>query len=188
MKPPRLLAVLAAFTALSPAYVGAGHNDPTHQPDGKAAPAGKAEAPPEWAGLFGGAPLPVVWQSAAAANGKIAAALAGRKLDRIAAWAETIHLASHALVTQVKPDVAGRAKELKGALRQAVKFSDEVIEGARHGELDQTAAAHRRLDSALVLAKSLLPREILDAPPQELRFAKAAEAALDGKGEHGQKQ
>jgi hypothetical protein len=143
----------------------------------------KAEAP-EWAELFGGASLPVVWHSAAAASEKIDAALAAKKLDGVADWAETIHLASHALEDQIKIDDAERAKRLKGAFEQAAKIADDVIKAANHNEVDNAADAQRRLKSALALAKARMPKEILDAPKQEVRFAKSAGHAHDAKGEH----
>jgi hypothetical protein len=131
----------------------------------------KAEVP-EWSELFGGASLAVVWQSAAAASENIDAALAARKLDGIAGWAETIHLASHALEDQVKLEDAERAKRLKAAFRQAAKIADDVLDAANHKETDKAAEAQRRLKSALALAKTRMPAEILAAPKQEVRFAK----------------
>lgn len=148
----------------------------------------KKESAPEWAELFGGASLPVVWQSISAASEKIDAALATKQLDGVADWAETIHLGSHALEDQVKIDDPERAKRLKGAVEQAEKIADDVLDGANHNETDKVADAHRRLKAALALAKSRLPKEIIDAPKQEVRFAKAAGHAHDEKGEHVQKK
>src|SRR5688572_5041624 len=121
------------------------------------------EKAPEWAELFGGASLPVVWQSASAASNKIDAAIAAKKLDGIADWAETIHLASHALEDQVKVPDAERAKRLKGAFEQAAKIADDVLDAANHNEPEKAADAQRRLKSALALAKNRMPKEILDA-------------------------
>ena len=146
----------------------------------------KAEAP-EWAELFGGASLPVVWQSATAASDKIDAAIAAKKLDGVADWAETIHLASHALEDQVKVPDAERAKRLKGAFEQAAKVADDVLNAANHNEPEKAADAQRRLKSALALAKSRMPKEILDAPKQEPRLAKTSGRAHDQKSEHVKK-
>jgi hypothetical protein len=165
-----LLAIVAALVALST----------------QAAEEKKASAP-EWAELFGGASLPVVWQSASASSDKIDAALAAKKLEGVASWAETIHLASHALEDQVKVSDAARAKRLKGAFEQAAKIADDVLDAANHNELEKAAEAQRRLKSALALAKSRMPKEILDAPKQEPRFAKASGHAHDSKGEHVKK-
>lgn len=128
---------------------------------------------PEWAELFGDASLPVVWQSTTAAAEKIAAALATRQLAGVADWAETIHLAAHALIDQVKLTDANRKQRLDAALEQAAKLADEVLAGAQHSEVDQTAAAFKRLQSAIILTKTRLPKEITDAPPQTPRFAEA---------------
>jgi hypothetical protein len=149
---------------------------PASAAEKKALPAAvvQKEDVPEWAELFGGASLAVVWQSASAASDKIAAALAGRKLEGVADWAETIHLAAHALVDQVKLEGADRALRLKGALAMAARIADDVLEGANHKEIDETADAFRRLKSALLLSKSRLPRAIVEAPPQEVRFASGA--------------
>lgn len=143
----------------------------------------KANAP-EWAELFGGAPLSVIWQSASAASEKIDAALAAKKLDGVADWAETIHLASHALQDQVKLDDAGRAKRLTAAFKQAAKIADDVLDAANHNEADKAADAQRRLKAALALAKVRLPEEIVGAPKQDVRFAKSAGHAHDARGEH----
>ena len=174
MKTHRILASLLAFTAASLAL------------STRAAEEKKAKAP-EWAELFGGASLPVVWQSASAASEKIDAALAAKKLDGIADWAETIHLASHALEDQVKIPDAERAKRLKGAFEQAAKIAEDVLVAANHNEPEKAADAQRRLKSALALAKSRMPKEILDAPKQEPRFAKAPGHAHAQKGEHVKK-
>jgi hypothetical protein len=154
----------------------------------KAASAEKKESAPEWAELFGGASLPVVWQSASSASEKIDAALAAKKLDGVADWAETIHLASHALEDQIKIADAERAKRLKGAFEQAAKIADDVLDAANHNEMDKAADAQRRLKAALALAKSRLPKEILDAPKQDVRFAKSAGHAHDEKGGHVEKK
>jgi hypothetical protein len=143
----------------------------------------KANAP-EWAELFGDASLPVVWQSASAASENIDAALAAKKLDSVADWAETIHIASHALEDQIKVDDAERAKRLKAAFEQAAKIADDVFDAANHNEVDKAAEAQRRLKAALALAKARMPKEILDAPKQDVRFAKSAGHAHDEKGEH----
>jgi len=175
MKIHRILASLFALTAALLAL------------STQAAEEKKAKAP-EWAELFGGASLPVVWQSVSAASEKIDAALAAKKLDGVADWAETIHLGSHALEDQIKIDDAERAKRLKGAFEQAAKIADDVINAANHNEMDKAADAQRRLKSALALAKARMPKEILDAPKQDVRFAKSAGHAHDEKGDHVQKK
>jgi hypothetical protein len=161
---------------------------PAAEKNAATTPAAQQDSAPELAGLFGGASLPVVWQSASAASEKIAAALAGRKLDGVAGWAETIHLAAHALEDQVTLDDPERARRLHAALRQAAKIADDVLDGANHNEFERAADAYRRLNSALMLAKLRLPKEIVDAPPQQVRFADAAEHAHDEEGGHVEKK
>ncbi len=153
----------------------------------RAAEAKKANTA-EWAELFGGASLPVVWQSVSAASDKIDAALAARKFEGVANWAETIHLGSHALEDQIKLEDAERAKRLKGALEQAAKIADDVIKAANKNEADKAADAQRRMKAALALAKNRMPKDILDAPKQEVRFAKPAVQAPDAKGEQAAKK
>jgi hypothetical protein len=143
---------------------------------------------PEWAELFGGASLPVVWQSASAASEKIDVALAAKKLDGVADWAETIHLASHALEDQVKLDDAERAKRFKAAFEQAAKVAEDLLSAANQNEPEQAADAQRRLKAALALAKARMPKEILAAPKQEVRFAKAAAHAHDPKKDQAGKK
>lgn len=137
-----------------------------------AAPASPGE-PSEWAGVFGGASLPAVWQSMSASADQITAAIAAKKSEGIPDWAETIHLGAHALIDQVKLPDAERKKRLDAALEQAAKLADEVMDGASHNEPDRTADSFRRLKSALLLAKSRLPKEVSDAPAETVRFAKA---------------
>ncbi len=172
--PMKIHRLLAPLIALAAALLALGT---------RAAETKKANAP-EWAELFGGASLPVVWQSASSASEKIDAALAAKKLDGVADWAETIHLAAHALEDQIKIDDPERAKRLKGAFEQAAKIADDVLDAANHNESEKAAEAQRRLKSALALAKARLPKEILDAPKQEVRFAKSAGHAHDEKGDH----
>ena len=155
--------------------------------NGRAAAGTPAKAP-EWAELFGGASLAVVWQSAAAASERIDAALAAQKLDGVADWAETIHLASHALQDQVKLDDPERSRRLKAAFSQAAKIADDVLDAASRKDADEAAAAQRRLKSALALAKIRMPKDILDAPKQEVRSAKSAAPAHDAKGGHVDKK
>jgi hypothetical protein len=140
---------------------------------------GAAAAQPEWAELFGDASLAVIWQSAAAVGEKITAGLAERKLAGIADWAETIHLAAHALVDQVKLEDSERTKRLHGALNQTAKIADDVLNHASHAAPDETAAAHQRLKSALALAKLRLPKAIVEAPAQTPRFVKSDPPAPD---------
>jgi hypothetical protein len=179
MKFHRLIPALLALSSVVSA--------PAADRNASAAQPAQQEAAPEWAGLFGGASLPVVWQSASAASDRIAAALAAKSMVGVADWAETIHLAAHALDDQVKLGDAERARRLTGALGQAAKIADDVLDGANHNEFDRTADAYRRLKSALMLARSRLPREIVEAPPQEVRFAKAGGHEHDEKGEHVKK-
>jgi hypothetical protein len=183
MKTQRILTIVAAVVA-SAFPLSASAAEKATEP----AKAEKKESAPEWAELFGGASLPVVWQSASAASEKIDAALAAKKLDGVADWAETIHLASHALEDQIKLDDAERAKRLKGAFEQAAKIADDVLDAANHNEADKAADAQRRLKSALALAKARMPKEILDAPKQDVRFAKSAGHSHDEKGEHVEKK
>jgi hypothetical protein len=141
-----------------------------------AGPSADAPAPdaPEWAELFGDASLPVVWQSAQASTERIAAALAAQRMDGVADWAETIHLAAHALMDQVRLPDAERQKRLSAALRQAAMLADEVLDAAQHEEATRAAAAFKRLSSALTLAQHGLPKDITASPAGEPRFAKAS--------------
>ena len=132
---------------------------------------------PEWADLFGDASLAVVWQSAAASAERTTAALGRDELEGIADWAETIHLAAHALMDQVEEGDPGRKRRLHAALAQAAEIADEVLDGAQHGELDRTERAFRRLNSAVMLARMRLPKSVTEAPAAEPRFAKAGEHA-----------
>jgi hypothetical protein len=182
MKTSRILATTFAL-------LGASLPLTTNAAETKKAPAAeKKESAPEWAELFGGASLPVVWQSVSAASEKIDSAIAAKKLDGVADWAETIHLGSHALEDQIKITDAERAKRLKGAFEQAAKIADDVLDAANHSEMEKAVDAQRRLKAALALAKSRMPKEILDAPKQEVRFAKSAGHAHDQKGEHVEKK
>lgn len=160
MNPLRFLLALAAGALLADRIVHAG-------PAGS----GHSHGEPEWAALFGDAALPVVWQSATAAADKINAALAGEKMDGVTDWAETIHLAAHALSDQVKLPNPEAKKRLDAALSQAAKIADEVLDGAQHSEAAKTAAAFKRLQAALTLAKTRLPKEVTAAAPQTPRFA-----------------
>lgn len=130
-------------------------------------------AKPEWADLFGDAPLPVVWQSMTAAAARAAAALGAPKLDGVADMAETIHLGAHALSDQVQDADAEKKKRLTAALTQAAKIADELLDAAQHGEPDVAKEALRRINAALALARSRLPQEITAAAPATPRFAKA---------------
>lgn len=132
----------------------------------------KAQPPPEWAALFGDASLPVVWQSAAAASEKIATALADKKLEGIPDWAETIHLASHALQTKAKVDEVDRQADIVDAFRLAARIADDVTAQAWAGNVDKTNSAYQRVKLALAIAQRNLPKEIVSGPPQAVRFAK----------------
>jgi len=170
---------LVAAAAL---VVGSLVPDTSGAPAAPAFPQGsEAAAQPEWAELFGDASLAVIWQSAWAASENITAALADRKLAGIAGWAETIHVAAHALVDQVTLDDSERNKRLRGALNQTAKIADDVLTHASHEKPDETAAAHQRLKSALALAKLRLPKAIVEAPAQTPRFVKSGPPAPDPK-------
>jgi tRNA A37 N6-isopentenylltransferase MiaA len=104
----------------------------------------------------------------------VTAALAGGQTAGVAAWAETIHLGTHALVDQVKPEDPERAQRLHAVLEHAARLADEVIAAAGRKEIDLAAAAHRRLQSALALARLRLPPTITQAPPEAIREAKPA--------------
>jgi hypothetical protein len=179
-----LIATLLILTTASLAYAGPEGGDHKHKK--KANAAAKAEKQPEWAGLFGGASLPVVWQSASAAATHIAAAINAKKFEGVAEWAETVHLAAHALEDQVKLSDAEQQKRLKGALEQAAKIADDVIGAANQKEAEKLADSFRRMNAALKLAATRLPKEIVNAPKQEVRFAKTAGLAHDGKGGHAE--
>ena len=138
-------------------------------------------AAPEWAELFGGASLPVIWQSIEAAAAKVSAALAGGQTAGVAAWAETVHLGTDALVDQVKPEDPERAQRLHAVLEHAARLADEVIGAAGRKEIDLAAAAHRRLQSALALARLRLPPAVTSAPPAALREAPPAPPAPQAK-------
>lgn len=164
------LAALAAFSlARSPAPAVDVHDHA--QKDGAHGHAHGAE--PEWGELFADASLPVVWQSAAASAERISTALGARTTEGVAAWAETIHLAAHALIDQVKLDDTERKKRLDAALEQAAKIADEVLDAAQHNEYEKASVAFKRLQSALAVAKTRLPKEIVDAPAETPRFAEA---------------
>lgn len=164
MKIPRIVFALLALAAASYACAA-------NQTDQKA-PVEKTKKPPEWAGLFGDASLPVVWQSAAAASEKIAAALADKKLDGIPDWAETIHLASHALQSQAKTDTPERQANLSDAFRLSARIADDITAGAWGNDVAKTNDAYQRAKIALAIAQRSLPNEIVSAPPQTVRFAK----------------
>ena len=118
----------------------------------------KAKQPPEWAGLFGDASLPVIWQSAAAASDKIAAALTDKKLDGIPDWAETIHLASHALQSQAKMADADKQANLVDAFRLAARIADDVTAAAWAKDVEKTNTAYQRVKLALAIAQRSLPK------------------------------
>jgi hypothetical protein len=172
MKTPALL--LAALLSAAPAaslFAGPGHghgHDAGHAHDH--APGGKAE----WAALFGDAPLPVVWRSVTASREKIEAALAAQKLEGVDAWAETIHLAAHALADQVKAPEEAAHKRLTAALAQAAKLADEVLDAAQHNNPRRAATSFTRLKSALTVAQGRLPADLVEASASaEPRFATA---------------
>ncbi len=164
MKTPRLLLVLVtlAATALAPAA----------DQKAQSASSEKAKKAPEWADLFGDASLLVIWQSASAASERIAAAFAAKELTGIPDWAETIHLASHALQSQVKLDDAVRQANLVDAFRLLARIADDITVGAWAGDTAKTAEAYARAKIALAIAQRSLPKEITEGPSQAVRFAK----------------
>lgn len=128
---------------------------------------------PEWAELFGDASLPTVWLSAGESAKRIKDALEQGTLKGVADWAETIHLAAHALIDQVIVDDAGKKRRLDAALEHAAILADEVLDGARHTETARTAQGFKRLDSALTLAGLRLPLAVREGPAEQPRFAEA---------------
>lgn len=173
------VAALAAFSlARSPVVADAGH-DHAHAAHDHA-----DGDQPEWAELFGDASLPVVWQSATASSERITTALGARTTGGVAGWAETIHLAAHALIDRVKLDDTERKKRLDAALGQAAKIADEVLDAAQHNEYERASVAFKRLQSALTVAKTRLPKEIVDAPAETPRFASAPEHGDDHGHDH----
>jgi hypothetical protein len=164
MKTPRIVvAVLALATTSLAVAADQTNKSPTTE---------KAKKPPEWASLFGDASLPVIWQSATAASEKIAAALEAKKLEGIPDWAETVHLASHALQSQVKVADADRQADLTDAFRLSARIADDITAGAWAEDVTKTSDAYQRAKLALAIAKRSLPKEIVEAPPQAVRFAK----------------
>lgn len=171
MKIIRILAVrLAAVSLATFAFAAPGAEPHSH------------DNQPEWAEVFGGASLPVVWQSLTAASNRASAALAAKKLDGVADMAETIHLASHALADRVKLGDVEKKKRLDAALTQAAKIADDLLDAAQHDEPDAANEALRRIQAAVALAKGRLPKEIAEAPAETPRFAKAPQH--DGHGKH----
>ena len=164
MKTPRIVLALLALAAGSLACAA-------DQADQKASTE-KAKKPPEWAGLFGDASLPLVWQSASAASDKIAAALAEKKLDGIPDWAETSPPASHPMQSQAKADTPERQANLSDAFRLSARIADDITAGAWSNDVTKTNDAYQRAKVALAIAQRSLPKEIVAAPPQAVRFAK----------------
>lgn len=176
MKKPRLPFLLALLVLPLVAADDHGHDHADGGHDHHAAP--------EWAGLFGDASLPVVWQSLIAADQKIAAALQARSTTGVAAWAETIHLAAHALVDQVNLDDPAPQRRLDAALHQAAELADVVLDAAQHGEVDTAATAFRRLHAAITLAKVRLPKSLLEAESVTPRFAETPGHSHDDEHDH----
>jgi hypothetical protein len=117
-------------------------------------------AAPEWAEAFGEVPLPEVWHGLRAAETIIEAALAQRRLEGLAEPAETIHLAAHALMDQVRLPDANHQIRLAAALNQAAGLADEVLGHAADDQPDHAAASFRRLQSAINLARLRLPSSV----------------------------
>jgi hypothetical protein len=172
MKAPRIVACLLVLTLAT--VIPAAENPEKQTTD-------KAKKAPEWSGLFGDASLPVVWQSAAAASEKIAAALADKKLDGIPDWAETIHLASHALQSQAKVDDADRQANMADAFRLSARIADDVTAAAWANDVTKANDAYQRVKLALAIAQRNLPKDIVNASPQKVRFAKKERRESTGK-------
>ncbi len=157
----KIFVLFVALFLTAPLYAGPKH---PHAAGGQS----------EWSPLFGDAPLPVVWRSATAARDNIETALAAQKLDGVAAWAETIHLAAHALADRVKAPDEAVSKRLTAALAQAAQLADAVLDAAQHNNARAAAASFTRLKSALLVAQGRLPAELVEAasaPAVEPRFA-----------------
>lgn len=120
-------------------------------------------APAEWAALFGDAPLPVVWRSIIASRENIETAFAAGKLDGVPAWAETIHLAAHALADQIKLPDADAHRRLAAALTQAAQVAAAVLDAAQHDETRRAATSFTRLKSALTVTHGRLPADLVAA-------------------------
>jgi hypothetical protein len=174
MNPPRSSPAMKIKTALLSSILVLGVVSAAFAADNAAkdAPKGKSKQPPEWAGLFGEASLPVVWQSAVAASEKIAAALAEKKLNGIPDWAETIHLASHALQAQVKMADADKQANMTDAFKLSARIADDVTAAAWANDSEKTNVTYQRVKLALAIAQRSLPNEIISASPQAVRFAK----------------
>lgn len=160
---------LTAFAFAAAALAGPGVKPHSH------------DKQPEWAGVFGGATLPTVWQSLTAAAATAKTALAAGNMDIAADMAETIHLGAHALSDQVKLGDAEKQKRLDAALAQAAKIADELLDAAQHAEAAVASAALGRIEAALALARSRLPNEVTDAPADAPRSAKAPKHGHHGK-------
>lgn len=159
MKIPFLTGLLILGASLPPSFAA----EKSASPAGSS-PTGPAAEAPEWDKQFRGVTLPAVWQRAQAALAKIEAGLATKAYADVAVQAETIHLAAHALDDQVKLEDRERQKRLRGALSQAAKIADDVIEAAERKAPDELAEAFRRLSAAMRLAGMRLPKEITAAP------------------------
>jgi hypothetical protein len=154
--------VMFGLTTLAPAAEPAAGGPSTKQ---------TPEAP-EWAALFGDASLVTIWQSATAALDKIDEAVVYKELEVIPDWAETIHLASHALQAQVKVQDPDRQADLIDAFRLSARIADDIIAGAEAKDFARTNTAYQRVKLALAIARRSMPKEILNAPPQSVRTAK----------------
>lgn len=164
-----LVAPLAAISLAAVAFAGPGEKPHSH------------EKQPEWAEVFGGASLPVVWQSLTAAVNNASASIAAKKLETVGDMAETIHLGAHALADQVKLEDAEKKKRLDAALTQAAKIADDLLDAAQHNEPDAATAALARIQAAMALAKSRLPKEVTEVTAGTPRFAKAPKHDDHGK-------
>ena len=172
MKSVRILFTVAALSLVPSSAIAQADHGHEHSSE------------PEWAELFGDASLPTVWLSASQSSEHIAAALKAGQLEGVADWAETIHLAAHALMDQVEESDAAKKLRLNAVLGQAAEIADEVLDGAQHGEMDRTARAFKRLRSAVMLTKMRLPKTVTEGTADAPRFAQAG-GHSHGDDEHG---
>lgn len=156
MKILRTLAATLAAALLTSAAVCA-DSDKSHGHANKA----------DWPKLFNDASPALIWQSVLAATDKIEAAVAAKTLDGTKEWSKTAFLGLHALREKVKPLDANKQKRLEGALAQATRIADGLVEAAYHKELDKMPAATTRLRSALQLIALRLPEEVTTAPTEK---------------------
>jgi hypothetical protein len=84
-------------------------------------------------------------------------------------------------VDQIRPEDPERAKRLHAVLEHAARLADELLAAVGRNEVDLAAATHRRLQSALALARLRLPPAVTSAPPAALREVPPAPPAPQAK-------